>query len=143
MFSVRSLFSEIYRDGQCSMNSPLSDEKTNRFHTAKNKILLTRTLSFPSKIIFNYASQLYIFFDGSLHGYGACVYIHSHRQFNLISSSCKVLGKSTFSAPKSEITSPVLATRMQQKISQELYNISLSSPVFIGDSQIILRMIAQ
>ena len=32
---------------------------------------------------------------------------------------------------------------MQQKISQELYNIFLSSPVFIGDSEIILKMIAK
>ena len=32
---------------------------------------------------------------------------------------------------------------MQQKISQELFNVSLSDPVFIGDSEIILKMIAK
>ena len=32
---------------------------------------------------------------------------------------------------------------MQQKISQELYNISLSSSVLIGDSEIILKMITK
>ena len=34
-----------------------------------------------------------------------------------------------------------LAVKMQQKISQELYNVNLSSPVFIGDSEIVLWMI--
>ena len=55
MFSVRSLFSEIFRDCQCSMNSPLSAERINRFRTTMKEILLTRTLSFPHQIIFNYA----------------------------------------------------------------------------------------
>ena len=32
---------------------------------------------------------------------------------------------------------------MQQKISKELFNINLSPPVFIGDSEIILKMIAK
>ena len=111
--------------------------------TAVNVILLTRNLSFPRQVIFDYSSQLYIFFHGSLQGYGACLYVRSHDQFNLISSYCKVLGKSAFSAPQSEIAGAVLATRMQQNISQELYNISLSFPVFIEDSEIILRIIAK
>ena len=101
-----------------------------------------KTSPSPCQTIFNYAGQLYTFFDGSLQGYGACVYMRSHDQFNLIYSSCKVLGKSAFSAPQSEIAGAVLATRMQQKISQELSNVSLSPPVFLGDSEIILRMIA-
>ena len=87
----------------------------------------------PHQIIFSYAGQLYTFFDGSLQGYRACVYMRSHDQFNLIYSSCK----SALSAPQS-----VLATRMQQKISQELSNLFLSPPVFLGDWEIILRMIA-
>ena len=78
------------------------------------------------QIIFNYSGQLYIFFDGSLQGYGACVYVRSDSQFNLLSSSAKVLGKSAFSMPQSEIAGAVLATRMEQKISQELFNLSLS-----------------
>ena len=36
-----------------------------------------------------------------------------------------------------------LVVKMQQKISQEMYKVNLSSPVFIGDSKIILRMIAK
>ena len=53
-----------------------SKECTNRFPHAVNKILLTRKL-FLCQIIFNYSAQLYIFFDGSLKGYGACVYAYS------------------------------------------------------------------
>ena len=75
MFYVLSLFSEICRDWQCSMNSTLSEERTNRFCTSVNEILLTRTLSFPCQIIFNFASQLYIFFDSSMQGYDACSYV--------------------------------------------------------------------
>ena len=132
MVSIRSLFSEICRDRQCSINSTLSEERTNRFRRAVSEILLTRTMSFPRQIIFNYSAQLYIFFDGSLQGYGACVYVCSDGQFNLLSSSSKILGKSAFSVPQSEIAGAVLATRMEQMINQELFNISLSSPVSSG-----------
>ena len=120
---------------------PVQREK-HQISTAVSKILLTKDVSFPRQIIFSYTGQLYTFFDGSLKGNRACVYMCSNHQLNLIYSSCKVLGKSAFSAPQSEIAGAVLATRMQQKISQELFNVSLSPPVFIGDSEIILRMIA-
>ena len=142
MFSIQSLFSEICRDHLCSINSILSKERTYRFLSAVNEILLTRTMSFPCQIILNYSSQLFIFFDGSLQSFGACIYVCSDGQFNLLSSSAKILGKSAFSAPQTEIAGAVLATRMEQKISQELYNVSLSTPVFIADSE-ILKMIAK
>ena len=143
MFSVRSLFSKICRDSQCSFNSVLSEDRSNRFRSAVNEILLTKNMSFPCQIIFKYSAQLFIFFDGSLQGFGACAYVHSEGRFNLLSSSAKILGKSAFSAPQSEIAGAILASRMQQKISQELFNVSLSDPVFIGDSEIILKMIAK
>ena len=53
------------------------------------------------------------------------------------------MGKSAFSAPQSEMASADLAVKMQQKISQEMYNIKLTSHVFIGDSEIVLRLIAK
>ena len=53
------------------------------------------------------------------------------------------MGKSAFSAPQSEMSSVVLTVKIQQKISQEMYSIKLSSPVFIGDSEIVLRIIAK
>jgi len=37
----------------------------------------------------------------------------------------------------------LLASRMEQKINQELFNVSLSPPLFIRDSEIVLRMIAK
>ena len=57
MFSIRSMSSEICRDRQCSINSILSEERTNRFCSAVNKILITRTMSFPCQIIFNYSTS--------------------------------------------------------------------------------------
>ena len=69
------------------MTSILSKERTEKFRSAVNEILLTKDISFPRQIIFSYAGQLYTFFDGSLQGYGACVYMRSHNQFNLIYSS--------------------------------------------------------
>ena len=143
MFSVRSLFSELCRDTTCSFSSILSEERTNRFCSAVNEILLTRVIFFPRQIIFNYSAQLFTFFDGSLQGYGACVYICSENQFNLLSSSAKIMGKAAFSAPQSEIAGAVLASRMVLKISQELFNVNLLPSVFIGDSEIILNMIAK
>jgi len=143
MFSVRALFSEICRDPQCSINSILSEERTAKFRTVVREILLTREMFVPRQVIFLYQAQLLIFFDGSLQGYGACVYAHSGDQFNLISSSSKILGKSAFSAPQSEMAGALLASRMEQKIKQELFNVTLSPPTFIGDSEIVLKMIAK
>ena len=71
------------------------------------------------------------------------IYACSNDQFNLLYSSAKILGRTAYSAPQSEIAGATLAARMEQKISQELFNVSLSSPVFIGDSEIILKMIAK
>ena len=85
----------------------LPEEQTNRFPRAVNEILLTRNMLFPRKIIFNFSAQLFVFFDGSLQGYGACAYPQKSRS------------------------------------RQELFNVTLSSPVFIGDSEIILKMIAK
>jgi len=143
MFSVRSLFSELCRDPTCTFNSILSEERSNKFRSAVNEILLTRDVYFPRQIIFSYSAQLYIFFDGSLQGYGACVYTCSNNQFNLLTSSSKIMGKSVFSAPQSEIAGAVLAIRMEQKIKQELFNVHLLPSVIIGDSEIILKMIAK
>ena len=65
----------------------------------------------------------------------------SQDQFNILPSSAKIMGKSAYSTPQSEISSAILAVKMEQKINQELYKISLPNPVFIGDSEIVLRMI--
>ena len=52
-------------------------------------------------------------------------------------------GKTAYSAPQSDIAGATLAARMEQKISQELFNVTLSAPVFVGYSEIILKMIAK
>ena len=118
-------------------------EHTARFRDAVREILLTREIFFPRQVIFQYQAQLFIFFDGSLQGVVACVYTHSGDQFNLLSSSSKIWGKSAFSAPQSEMAGALLASRMEQKIKQELFNASLSPSTFIGDSEIVLRMITK
>ena len=107
------------------------------------QILRTPELSFPRQVVYQGSGQLYIFFDSSLQGYGSCVYICSQNMVTLLYSTSKVMGKSAFSAPQSEMASADLAVKMQQKISQEMYNINLTSPVFIGDSEIVHRMIAK
>ena len=56
-------------------------------------------LSFPHQIIFKNSSKLYIFFDGSLQGYGVCIYVESQGQINLLTSTAKIMGKSAYSAP--------------------------------------------
>ena len=103
------------------MNSALSDVRADRFHSALDQILQTSELSFPQQIVFNGSGQLYIFFASSLQWFGSCIYIPSQDEFNLLSSSAKVLGKSAFSSPQSEMSGAVLAVKMQQKISQKLY----------------------
>ena len=143
MFSVRSLFSDLCRDSQCSMNSTISEIRAEKFRTAVDQILRTSELSFPRQIVYQGSGQLYIFFDGSLQGYGSSVYIRSQDKVNLLYSTAKVMGKSAFSAPQSEMASAALAVKMQQKISQEMYNTKLSPPTFIGDSEIVLKMIAK
>ena len=53
------------------------------------------------------------------------------------------MGKSAFSAPQSEISGAALAVKMHQKINLELHNESFSNPVFIEDSEIVLKIIAR
>ena len=103
----------------------------------------TSMLSLPRQIIFKNSGKLYIFFDGSLQGYGACIYVEFQGQVNLLTSTAKTMGKSAYSAPQSEISSTSLAVKMHQKINLELHNTSFSDPVFIGDSEIVLKMIAR
>ena len=71
MFSVRALYSEICHDPQCSINSILSEEQSAKFRNAVREILQTREIFFPRQVIFQYQAQLFIFFNGSLQGYGA------------------------------------------------------------------------
>ena len=75
--------------------------------------------------------------------YGACIYVQSLNHVNILTSSAKIMGKFALSAPQSEISAAVLAVRMELKVKQELYNINLKPSVFIGDSEIVLRMIAK
>ena len=93
--------------------------------------------------MFKNSGKLYIFFNRSLLGYGACIYVGSHGQFNLLVISAKIMEKSAYSAPQSKISVAVLAVKMEQKINLELYNIRFSEPVFIFDSEIVLQMIAR
>ena len=88
--------------------------------------------------MFQGSGQLHIFFNGSLH-----LHLFPEHVYSAVYSTAKVMGKSAFSAPQSEMSSAVLAVKMQQKISQEMYSIKLFSPVFIGDSEIVLRMIVK
>ena len=141
MFPIRALFSEIRRDSKCSIISALNPECATRFRAAVGEILKTKSLTFPCQILFQKSGQLFIFFYGSLQGYSACNYVQSLNHVNILTSSAKIMGKS--SAPQSEISGEVLAVRMELKVKQELYNINLKPSVFIGDSEIVLRMIAK
>ena len=69
--------------------------------------------------------------------------MESHSQFNLLVSSAKILGKTSYSTPQSEIASAFLSFKMERKITLELSNITLSEPIFISDSEIVLKMIAR
>ena len=65
------------------MQTPLSTDRADRFRSAVEEILNTKMMSFPTQIVFKNPGKLYIFFDGSLQEYGACIYMETHGQFNL------------------------------------------------------------
>ena len=69
--------------------------------------------------------------------------MESQGQVNLLTSTAKIMGKSAYSGPLSEISSATLAVKIHQKINLELHNMSFYNPVFIGDSEIVLKMIAR
>ena len=98
MFPVRALFSEICRDCQCSLQTPLPAERADRFRFAVEEILKTKEMSFPRQIVFKYSGKLRIFFDRGLQGFGACIYMESQGQFNLLISSAKIMGKAAYTA---------------------------------------------
>ena len=83
------------------------------------------------------------FYDSSLQGYGAWIYIQSQNKVKILTSSPEIMGKSVFSAPQSEISSAVLAIKMEQKVKHELYTVNLKPSVFIVNSGIVLKMIAK
>ena len=112
MFSVYSLFSNLCQDCQCSMNSVLSEVRAANFRIAVDQILRTSELSFPRQVVYQGSGQLYIFFNNSLQGYGSCAYIRFQNMVNLLYSAAKVMGKSAFSAPTSEMASADLAVKM-------------------------------
>ena len=62
-------------------------------------------------------------------------------QFNLLISSAKIMGKAAYTAPQSEISRAVLVVKMERKINLELSNVTLLEPMFIADSEIVLKMI--
>ena len=65
-----------------------------RFTAAVGEILQTKSLTFPPQIFFQNYGQLFIFFGGSLQGYGACIYDQSLNHVNILTSSAKIMGKS-------------------------------------------------
>ena len=125
------------------METPLSAERADRFRYAVEEILKTKEMSFPDKSFSNTLGNCTFFFDGSLQGYSACIYMESKGQFNLLISSAKIMGKAAYTAPQSEIASAVLAVKMEPKINLELSNVTLSEPMFLGNSKIVLKMIAR
>ena len=143
MVTIRVLFSEVYRDRGCSLQTHLSADRVDRFRSTVTEIPGTTGISFPQQIVFKNSGKLYIFIYGSLQGYGACIYMESQGQFNRLVSSAKIIGKASYSAPQSKIASAVLAVNMERKITPELSNITLSEPMFISDSEIVLKMIAR
>ena len=48
------------------------------------------------------------------------IYVQSLNHVNILTSSAKIMGKSAMSAPLSEISSAVLAVRMELKVKQKL-----------------------
>ena len=75
MFFIRSLFSKICRDHKISMQTDISQERADKFRLEVEEVLKTKDLSLPCQAIFNGQGQLYVYFDGSLQCYGACIYV--------------------------------------------------------------------
>ena len=126
MFPIQALFSEICRDSNCSMISVLAADHATRFRAAVGEILKTKYLTFPRQIFFQNSSQLFIFFAGSLQGYGACIYLQSLNHVNILTSTTKIVGRSALSASQSEISGAILAVRMEMKVKQELVIININ-----------------
>ena len=143
VFAIRSLYSSLCINRSIKMESVLTPTDHKKFIAAVTEMLSAKSISFPRQIIFNYSCSIHTFFDGSLQGYGAAVYCISNQQSNLLTSCCKIMGKSSFSAPQSEICAANLAVKMVSKILEEFNNISILETQFIGDSEIVIRMIGK
>ena len=104
------------------MQTPLSTDRADKFRFAVGEILNTIDLSFPHQIIFKNSGKLCIFFLWKFTGLWCRIYMESQGQVNLLTSTAKIMGKSAFSAPQSEISGAALAVKMHQKINLELHN---------------------
>jgi len=142
VFTIRALYSSLCRNQALKMDSPLDPEDSKVFKSTVKEMIKAKSIPFPRQIIFGFSFSLHICFDGSLQGYGAAAYVSSNGCSNLLTSCSKILGKSSFSAPQSEICGAVLAVKMYLKIRDELAgSCKLKETKFFGDSEIILKMI--
>ena len=51
--------------------------------------------------------------------------------------------KAAYSDPQSKISSAVLAVKIEQKMDLKPYNIKFSKPMFISDSEIVVKIITR
>lgn len=90
-------------------------------------------------------TQLHVFCDGSLQGYGACAYLRLTDTHGVVSSTL-ILGKSRLapikqiSIPRLELSGAVVACRLYEKIADEL-EMKVDEVTFWTDSTIVLGYI--
>ena len=92
--------------------------------------------------MFKQQGILVIFWDGSLTAFGACAYIVSGGGNNLLISAGKVIGKGRYTAPQSEMAAATLTVRVGCKIQTKMSDTKFAQVLYVGDSQIVCRIIA-
>ena len=143
MFSVRSLFSDLCWDRQCSMNSVLSGVRAAKFRTAVDQILRTSELSFPRQVVYQGSGQLQNFFQRqSARLWFLCLHLLPEHGQPVV-QYCKSDGKiSIFSSPVRDGQCRFGSENAAEDQSRNVQHQVFSSYVH-WDSEIVLRMVAK
>ena len=141
--NCKKIQSRVCNTMTTGMKKVVESGEAEGIRSAVKEMIKGREIKFPRQIIFKGKAEVIICLDGLLTAYGAAAYVIGPGGANILTSVGKVIGKGKYTAPKSEMSGAVLATRLFRKIQEELTNVKVSRFRFVGDSTIVLQMIAK
>ena len=119
----------------------LPEELIPEWHEWVDQIKDLTPLQFPRYIMINENSELHVFSDASVNGYGAAAYVRNRTkngyESQLLIARSKITPVKEQTIPRLELIAALLAAKLAQSISQEL-KISRQNIFCWSDSEIVL-----
>ena len=142
---AKILLQEVWQK-QCTWDTPLDDNITDRWLNIRGDILALPTLTLPRAYFPSLPDRkidhIYVFADASTKAYGAIVYLHCKDNLSFVMSKNRVAPIKALTLPKLELMAAVTATRVAKFVQSSLSTYFQPIPVHLWtDSQIVLHWI--